>query len=177
MAYSSSPLTVERMLPYLEPLVEGRETFFRTEPGRSRWLAYKLREALAVAREHPERFPELARLDFRFEVDSSREVRAVPRDQTSIEVLSAPRPSAARMNTLSVGSAQDVIDHWEALSEAARTKVYMPNADLSPNELHRLWQWASEAGVIFFENAGALTLMPLDEELAPLAWGPEDLDL
>lgn len=179
MAFSESPITVQRMMPYLGPLIEGRETLWRTEPNRSKWFAYRVREALFAARMNPTQFPELAAARFRVEVLSSREVRAKPRPslEESAQTEVVPQ-SVARMETGDVGSAEQIIAHWEGLSAAARTKVYFPNADLHKEDLKDLWAWACEAEVLVFENLGAITLLPKigNEEAADYAFNPSDLE-
>lgn len=178
MAYSQNPVTVERMLSYLKPLVDGQECIWRTAPNKSRWLAYRIREALAVAREFPERFPELARSRYRIEVLSSQEVRARFSAAPEIEVgvYSEEIPRSARVQTEETRTAQQIMDDW--FENPKREKMYFPNADLDDHELVALYKWATdEAQVLMFENAGALTLLPLEgnEDTADYAWTPEDL--
>lgn len=180
MAYSMNPITVERFEPILRPLVTSSEVTWRTKPGRARWLAYKVREALHVASLYEDRFPELARLDVRVQVLSAERVRAVAREREEINVddtvvessVSRPR-TAAETGSQSV---EDVIARWE-LRSPLEDRVYFPEANLDPDSLKRLWLWAEGTDVLIFDSAGALTLLPRsgNEDAAEYAWTPEEI--
>jgi hypothetical protein len=178
MAYSESPVTVERMLPYLEPLLEGGSVAWNIEPvpGAAKKFAYKIREALFAAAVHSHTYPQLAEL-----YGDSLEVRVV--SSSRVEVIPAGRrPSIQRVEeesstkrhaeveTRGVLSVEDVIARWEI---GAESKLYFPKADFSPAQLEELWQWTTTHDVLFFENAGALTLMNFAEDVAEYAWKPE----
>lgn len=181
MAYSSNPITVERMRPFLQPLAEKRECIWRTAPGKSKWLAYKIREALKIAREHPDMYPEFIWTDrLQIRNPSSTEVEAVIKPETLVEVdvrYVEPQTgtTAARMDTTEVLGVEDIARRWEQLKHI-ETKVYFPSAGLDAEQLLELYAWAQAEGVIFFENAGALTLLRHDPETAEFAWTPDDLE-
>lgn len=179
MAYSTSPLTLKRMEDYLLPLRGGGELQWGVEPHRVRWFSYKLREALALLRTLPEEdIPEKLRglPDYRIEVVNARTVRAVPKDLPDIEVKEA-KTGRSTMETTQVTSLQNIVDRW-TIRAPQEDRIYFPNTMLSGEQLLDLHEWASESGVIFFENAGALTLMPHEgnEDAAEFAWSPEDLE-
>lgn len=48
--YSKNPATAEKLLPLLQPLAEGNLCTWQTEEGQAEHLAYKIREALYIAR-------------------------------------------------------------------------------------------------------------------------------
>jgi hypothetical protein len=184
MAYSTNPITVERMLPYLEPLRGGNEVKYKA-PGRARWLAYRIREALAVAKLHPERFPDFAALGdtLRVLVRGFDEVHVVHKQRIEVEALpqwaESPAPAArAEAVVREVISPEVIVQEWVREGRGG-DKLYFPNADLDREALLQLHEWAQEAGVLLFENLGALTLMPLagNEELREFTWDPtEGLD-
>lgn len=171
MGYSTNPITVERNLPYLQHLTGG-EVRFRTD--KPRWLAGKLRECLAILRENPELAPTVQR-DYRVEIASSREVIASPKDAPKIEVIS--QKSKTTVQTQATYGPADIITQWGrhvAVSIGPPSKLHFASANLSKDQLYSLWEWAQDNGVMFFEAAGALTLMPHDSETAPFAWSPND---
>lgn len=176
MAFSDSPLTVQRMLTYLMPLIEGRETTWRVDAGKARWFAYRIREALFAARSNADIYPELAAARYRVEVLSSREVRAVQRPALlQVEVDSEPlqRPEAARVQTQKNVTLEQLQHAWDDAEEAG--KLYFPNAGLSAEDLLQFHDWTVARGLMFFENAGAITLMQADSAMLEYAWSPSDL--
>lgn len=54
--YSKNPQTGIKMLPYLGPIVRGELCAWNTEKGQADYFAYKIREALYIARLHEEFF-------------------------------------------------------------------------------------------------------------------------
>jgi hypothetical protein len=177
VGYSKNPITLERMLPWLEPLKQGPTTY-RTEPGRSAWFAYRVRAALHAARANADRWPEWAALaPVRVEVLSDTEVRVTPGAAPRISWAAAEAPRDVRTGVSSGTSLDSIKERWE-LRSVLEDRLYFPEAYLGPKDLHALWEWAREAGVLLFENAGALTLLPLrgNEDAADYAWDPSDLD-
>lgn len=185
MAYSDSPITVQRMEPYLAPLLGGNEVKYKV-PGRARWLAYRIREALAVAKLHHEKFPDFAELGdtLRVLVRGFDEVHVVRKQPARIEVETLPQwaepPTLSRAEAIvrETITPEVIVQEWVREGRGG-DKLYFPNADLSREALLQLHEWAQEAGVLLFENLGALTLMPLagNEDLCEFAWDPtEELD-
>lgn len=59
--YSKNPQTGIKMLPYLGPIVKGELCAWNTEKDQADYFAYKIREALYVARLHEDLFIERVR--------------------------------------------------------------------------------------------------------------------
>lgn len=57
--YSKNPSTAEKMLPLLGPLIAGELCTWQTNEGEADYFAYKVREALYVARLHKNRFQKI----------------------------------------------------------------------------------------------------------------------
>jgi hypothetical protein len=181
VAYSESPLTVLRMREYLQPLLESSTVAWNIEPlpGAARRFAYKLREGLYAAAANPEQFPDLAQLHGRVavrvvsrgRVEVGQAARlSVSRGEASEASLVELRPEGhTEVETREGVSLVDITLRWELGAEA---KLYFPKANLSERQLHDLWIWANASGVLFFENAGALTLMRHDPEVEEFAWKP-----
>jgi hypothetical protein len=180
MAYSESPVTVQRMLPYLQPLIDGEgQAAWRVEEGRARRFAYRVREALYAAQLHPDLFPELAALEVRVAVVSRSHVQATLRlPEFVAEPLDEDLASSPRQTTVETTRAPGVghiLDLWHRRL-MPEDKLYVPHANLKREELHKLWTHLQPSGAIFFEAAGALTILPLmgNEDSAPFAWNPEE---
>ena len=179
MAYSESPITVERMRDNLLPLIGSARVTWRVDDGQARRFAYKVREALAVAQLHRERFPELAAAadaGWRVTVPDRTTVRAelAPALRARVVNEDAEVPTArAEVDTRKGMTIDNIIARWEIGSES---KITFQNADLSREDLLRLYEWAQGVGVMFFENTGALTLVAYEPDTAPFAWSPEDLE-
>jgi len=169
MAYSTNPITVERMAQYLTPLQGGGEVVFKVEPKKARWLTYRLHEALRILQDNPGLMPEVPR-NYRIETTAPGEVVATPKVAPRVEVVVGHQ---ATVDARPASGIEDIINRWNS-NEG--DKLYLANAGLTEDQLVDLYEWATEAGVVFFESAGALTLMPHNPEVAPFAWTPEDLD-
>ncbi len=101
MGYSNSPETLAKIRPMLKEIEAGNPCVWRTPPGGSRLLAYKIREALRIARMFSSKYPELARASYLFKIrepDSST-VRAVSNTANELLALSKlelPDPNMQR---------------------------------------------------------------------------------
>lgn len=181
MGYSHSAVTVENARPYIDSLLGAEEVVWRTSPRRARWLAAKIREALTIAREDfPEEYPEFAAMKVKVEVLSGERVRARPRDIPQVEVDSVliesviPRVRAA--SELGTFDTAGIKARWE-IKSPLEERLHFPEANLPKEGLLDLYEWAQANGVLMFENAGAVTLLPLqgNEDSADYAFTPADL--
>lgn len=165
------------MLPYLDPLLRGEQCDWTTEPNRSGWWAYKVREALHAASENADRFPELAAAHgtYKIEVTGSRSVRATPRTAPVVLVQSPSVAPHVAMQVEGNLTPLNLIEKWRAKAPGT-DKLYFPNAHFDSQQLLELWELAKFENIIFFEVSGAITLMVHDEEHAPFSWTPEDLE-
>lgn len=178
MGYSRSPDTLIRRLALIEPLAEGGSVTWQTTPGEEHRVAYKIREALRVARQYKEDFPHLAPLGERYrisiqgpglivaqEINPEPEVRVVvPADGRTTAIL--PLPDGATTSTQIV---QFLID---SAPESAR-KINFPNAKLPPDELRKLYAWTNTTGWLVFVSEQGITLLQYDAELRDVAFNPE----
>lgn len=180
MAYSDNPETLNKMRPQLEPLLRSSEVTWRVEGGATtaRRFAYKIREALRLARQTGD---PLGSQRFRVEIISSQRVRATLIQPFGVEIedTSAPPPAALvdSRQLLSDGWLEEIISTWQRRSPL-EGRVHFPRAWPDRQQLLDLWSWAQEAEVLIFEHEGAVTLLPRagNEDTAPFAWDPEDID-
>lgn len=192
MAYSDSPLTLQRLLPQLRPLAEGAaEVTWRVPYGRAKWWAHRVREALRIARQLSTAPAELKQ-PFVVKVLTPSYVRASLKQEgeptidfgTALEDEQSRRV-AARVNVLidtrdplpTADRVKSIFGQWLTHLAEGGNKLYIERAGLSDLQLRELWEWTQREGLIFFENEGAITLMQLlgNEKAAPYAWSPEDL--
>ena len=189
MGYSRSVQTLINMLPHLELLHQDRPCKWTTEPGGAHKFAYKLREALYIARLYAGQFPELARAAdrYRIEILSDRQVQARPAAGTTaatvetlpvatvttgMEVAGGPRQMSGPQ------SAASIMQTWLD-AQPTNDKFYFAEARLSNDELLKLHRWAKEQKLLFFvdDQSGGLNLQKEDRDLADFAWSPEDLNV
>lgn len=62
MPYNTDPRRLEQLIPYLAPLAEGRPNVeWQVTHGSPNTVAYRIREALHIARLNPDKYPDLAK--------------------------------------------------------------------------------------------------------------------
>jgi hypothetical protein len=182
MGYSTSRQTLERMRSSLNVLASGKPCSWQTEPNESHKVAYKIREALYIARLYPDEYPDLARAarDFRISVVSSREVIAERIGNHSLAtvkelVFGTDKPSLdLTQQKVELPEAANIVSAWMKKPDG---KHYFPQVNLSPEELLKLYNWSQAYDLIFFvAGDGSITLQPRSEDVQEFAWSPEDLE-
>lgn len=183
MAYSKSPQTALRMLPYLQALRDGGEVTYRVDSRNTAWLQYKLRDALqatklpldglSLSEEELAAIIELRNVadNYSIKVVGPGEVKAELKDAPKIEVVLTKVYKQTFVETAPRVDVDYIIDRWQK-RPMGEEKMYFPNASLDYAKLLELHSWCEENGTIFFEDAGAVTLLPWDEETAEYAWQP-----
>jgi hypothetical protein len=187
MGYSTSRFTLEAMLGHLEDLEYGRECVWNVPAGAAHF-AYKIREALWIAAQYPDKYPDLAAAhrDFTIKVMSSRAVRAVRKIDNTISVM---RGDASRLNDSLLGdpprqpavrnAGQQTLDSVleTVLEDSSLSKYVFDQANLPSDDLLTLYHWAQAEGKIFFVALdGTITIQDTSPDLVDLAWCPEDLE-
>lgn len=193
MGYSRSPKTLEAIRPLLDDLERGLACVWEVAPGEEHKWAYKVREALYIARLFPDRYPALAQAAdaFKVEVAERGRVRAVTAGNTlQPKVLGSAVPIvsqgldddqpglAHKVRSVSLTGSQTAASIMKAwyLSQPSNHPLYFPQAVLDRQELLELYRLAADQHLIFFESEGAITLQRTTMDLMDLAWSPEDLD-
>lgn len=184
MGYSTNKQTLISMLPELELLKQGKQCIWTVE--NSKHFAYKVREALYIARLYQKEFPELAIAAdmFRIEVLSDSQVQArLAKGTTAARVKAVGGVVNTGMEEAGPSkrmagpqTATTIIQTWLD-SQPSNDKFFFPEAKLSREELLKLHSWAVKQGWLFFVDSwtGGLTLQRKTHELEAFAWGPEDL--
>lgn len=194
--YSKSPETARAMLPFLGPVLEGNLCAWTVEWGRADHWAYKIREALYIARlwrgrlseeQHGAEFVrDMQALDraaerYRVAVVSPEKVQLeVAKGSSEAQVLAQPSlgttqglEEAGQMPSVYVGpqSAEGIQLAWRAL-QPSNAPLHFPNANLAQHELELLHEWATPMGLVMVVADGALTLQRPTKDLARYAWAP-----
>lgn len=191
MGYSTSEKTLRAMLPYMKPIAAGLPARWTTGPGlTARQLAYKIREALFIAREYPTTYPELAARSRRYRlrivdhyilegrpVDIHVELGPIPEPETldaetSWPVTTTPLSEYSITPQREVRTVASVIDAW---NQNKGDKLFFPRVGFSPDELCSLWEWSRRVDVLIFESDGDVTLVKATDDLREFAWTPDDI--
>lgn len=186
MGYSTSTVTIENRAHLLGSLQEGKPCRWRTEPGNENHLAYQIREALHVAKLHPEEYPGLARAskEFSIEIAGRGMVRARKlSEEPDTLVVDATKPEeieeVAKDEPLTEHGPQtalSIIQIWLDV-QPFNGKLVFPEAQLDPDSLTKLYRWTQKKELLLFASESGTTLMPDDGEIDPdLAWNPSDLE-
>lgn len=184
MAYSTNPSTLASMMPDLLPLMEpSGSAVWRTDEGAARWFAYRIREALYIARTLGG--PEPLRRRFRVIVVGPSLVKVSLQLSRKAQFIGrlleneAPEPQAQTYvdtRTLSFDTFLDeVVRSWA--SRRGENKLHLSRANATRVQLMQLYSWCQTEGLCFFEaDGGALTIMTKlgNEDTAMYAWDPSD---
>lgn len=179
MGYSRSTKTLQSRMALIEPLASGGGVTWETEPGEEHKLAYKIREALRVARHHADEYPKFAALGERYRISIQGPGRVVaqeinPTAQVKVIVPGADRLSGvlpqAEGPTTATQIIQSVLDQPR---EGLPPKLNFPNAKLREEEKVKLYNWCHASGWLMFVADSGITLQLFDAELAEFAFNPE----
>lgn len=183
MGYSKNRDVLEQIKEDLLKLKEGQACVFSTGTGQGDRLAYKIREAIYVARMFPEEYAEIANRSSSFKVSllNDHEVRVTRLTKMTIE----SRPAAtvemgdnvsppAVEQVAGMQTAESIMQRW---SLSAGEMIYFPEANLSREHLMDLWDWCQENSLMFFvSDNGGLTMQTVRSDLVEFSWHPDDLN-
>lgn len=180
MAYSKSITTLRTMQPYMGLLASFTPCeWTRTQPDADKW-AYKLREALYIARREAPRRPDdeemqnlaKAALLFKIQVINPHFVRAVIADVS--EVQEEPTPTVQALTpgpdhrTSKIQSLEDLQSLW-LKAQPSNDKMHFPDARLTDEELNLAAAWAASLTPPWMllrpRGTNALTLAPDDPRI------------
>jgi hypothetical protein len=197
--YSKNPQTGIKMLPYLGPIVRGELCAWNTEKGEADYFAYKIREALYVARLHADSFGTstawydssgknvsddmlaLAKQAERIRIvvvnPSLVEARLQKATPEALVLTGQAAPMSGYENpgrstvTLAKQTVWSIQEAWRG-QQPSNTPLHFPHAGLSYDELVELYTWAESMHLMLFEADGALTIQPKSLDLLQYAWSP-----
>lgn len=146
MGYSKNPATVRKIAPELEALAHGRNVTWRT-PEPDRW-AYKIREALWIAKHNSKQFPELALAWDHYEISiEGNLVHAKRILSTSLQELADATGGItheARLSLTGPRSIEEVIQFWLD-AQPTQDSIFVTEVQGFTNEeLSMLKRWAEQ---------------------------------
>lgn len=185
MAYSTNPDRVVDLLPWMTVLLAGTDCKwdFSNSKTPPQTFAYRLREALYIAKLYPGKFPPVEAIadDLVVEVDGSivyarhgKVMRAPLPDpigqyasqQTAFSHSTAPAPIRYSLSTITA--------LW---SKRQSSSIMLPMYVPDDAELLQLYQWglAQSPAVMLMPADTELTLIEYDVNLAGMNWEPEGM--
>lgn len=179
--YNTSTKVVRRLERYLQDMDEARRSveWATSDPDR---LAYRIREALAAAREHEDEFPSYAELQHLFQIQS-REGKVRARyigidqieDQEPGSTSASPTPSGPERMTVDheLVSATGVVGAALKFKNSSE-ELFFPNARLSTDELTAVWRWTQGNDWKLIEHEGKGLTLTKGEVSEALLWTPEE---
>lgn len=193
MGYSVSPKTLDKAMHFVEPLKAGHELLaYRWHfPDGARELAYKIREALSIAKRFPGEYPELARAadQFRIEVLDNDNVQAVQKRNWTTQVMAMQASGNGSISgaTVTQGmeyagrphelvgplTAVQVIGFWQE-GQPSNGPFTFPGSQLDQHEMEKLYEWATEQGWWVFYGMERITLQRPTRDLEGQNWVPSD---
>ena len=196
MGYSTSRLTLNAQIEAgnLDQLLRGQGCRWIVQPGEASKFAYKIREALYIARLYADDYKTLAdaAANFTIEVVNPTTVQArLTKTPTEATILTAaPEPHGqppvrsqapthgldiARRPITTAGQQTEfsIIDVWQK-AQPSLDPIHFPDAALSNEQLERLWKWAEgrTPSLMIMVSGNGLTLSPIDEAVIEYAWRP-----
>jgi hypothetical protein len=179
MGYSKSRETLEKMLPQLDQIASGNPCVWVVD-GDPHAFAYKVREALYIAKLYRLDYPSLAQAAsiFTIKIERPNRVLAVRAEETHAyitvtgedhEVIEVRKENLRKQRPQ---TATTVMQAW--LENPSAKQIHFPEAKLSRADLEALYQWSTKRELIFFNAGDGLTIQPYEKDLAEFAWNPED---
>lgn len=196
MGYSTNPETIENRRDLLGPLMEGQATEWQVNTGTEGRVAYQIRECLHLAKQHPNKYPTLAKMADHIEIRVHPglvvALPSAPRQAADARVRpytgdrsTAPQgsPTAASGSRTQVQaptgevpgpqSVDSIIGAW--MHQAPhRNPIVFPQAGLDADDMRRLFKWAQTERVLLFYDHPSVTVRPYDEDLFDFAFNPDE---
>ena len=174
------------MIPYLDQFIEGqaRGWSFASVDQAKRW-AYKIRESFSIAKTNEKEYPAYALLANAYIVKHiGLSVELVPTGSLPVTTAKPTGVVEADTKTVIANPVADIAIVWDADKIAAfcstkndTDRVHFPNANLSDEELVKLYQWCNTFSPprLMFVAIGDVTVRHYSAEFEDVAWSPDDL--
>lgn len=189
MGYSKSKMTLDENRHILSVFeTTGVYQTWDVKEGQADYFAYKIREMFYIARLYPGTYPALAKLadSCRVVVTSPSHVELQAKVGTPEAVASTQVAGVVVQGLANAGPesptnaahvlAASIIDAWKA-KQPTSERIPFPHAKLPPEELIKLFQWASTLTPpwLIFAIDGSVTLGKYSRDMADMAWTPADM--
>jgi len=152
MPYNLDPKRLDQMLPYLAPLAAGKAVVeWSVLTGSPNTVAFRIREALHIARQHPVDYPDLAKVSFDYTIGVdpvTRKVTAKRRGMltalsmpdTTQAAPSAPAPAPIEMPDISTRWLPKPAPSPFSLPQANSVGTFSTDGPQSTDRIITLWQ-------------------------------------
>lgn len=179
MAYSRSLETLEALRPTLAVLEAGRECEWdltKYPSVQPQQFAYRIREALHIARAHPERYPILAEIAARVAIKvEGRMVRAVLSAAHKMnKSVPLPTQGGRELSEISAQSGKEAIMAAWSVSANRKTPLVFQHTALSAGEMAELYEWAVAKDLVLLPDGERLTVALATDDTREFAWTPDD---
>lgn len=184
MGYRNNPELVEQRMYLLEPLLSGENCYWSISPptrDEAENVAFKIREALRIARQWKNRFPDLAKIANEFSIHVVGPGRLEGRRKTHTRVetgeLGAPtqglEPFGKEVPQDHLFSADQVIASWR-LHQPSNDPLSFTHTALSYEEMVKLWTWcqAQVPKLVLLASDERLTVSLKDPTIEEFTWKP-----
>lgn len=150
MGYSTSRATLEAMIPYLRTISSGRETQWRPAEGTlpEQW-AYKVREALWIAKRYAPEYPSLARAHSIFQITCESGIvkaryKAGAKEISAFETQDPEflQPTSYTRELIGPQNVYEIIQYWID-SQPSNDEIHVSEIQLTNTELSDLQKWAA----------------------------------
>jgi len=188
MGYRESLSVLEESLEMLEPLTQGEQCFWPTPVEEEKALAFRIREALWIARNlGAEKYPTLSKeaSNYRIKITGKGGVLAVrkfpsasPKKFDAHASFPSTEDWQSRLLTTTEFDQASLITIVGILKQEKETKTFhFTDAVVTNSDLINLSDWVQSyrPDLLLFWDDTNVILKPFSEELAPLAFSPSDL--
>jgi len=182
MAYSRSKVTLEAIKGELQELALGKPQAWVMANEKSAYAwAYKVREALHIAKAYPSEYPGLAVaaenyvIEVHFNrVEARRALNTTEFAAQSGEGINQGLELARRaVSTSGKMTVFTIVDSWRKV-QPSNDPLHFPQADLTIEELTMLYRWAKawKPPLMLMVDGPAVTVGPADPHAIQYEWTP-----
>lgn len=184
MAYSRNKVTLEAIKDQLQELaLDKPQAWVMTDERSAYAWAYKVREALHIAKAYPNDYPGLARAaeNYVIEVHVNRVEARRARNTTEFaaqagEGINTGQEIARRaVSTSGKMTVFTIVDSWRKV-QPTNDPLHFPQADLNVEELTMLYNWAKswKPPLMLMVDGPSVTVGPADPHVIQYEWTPKD---
>ncbi len=191
MGYSTSTYTLDERIRSgeLDLLAKGQACTWIVSTGLASKFAYKIREALYIARLHADQYPSLAQAADQYVIEVANASTVFARhtaSNTEATVLATGGSDNTGTTTHGLEKAGraiqsngpqsqfTIIDTWRK-AEPSSDSIHFPTADLNDEQLEQLWLWSQNhrPPLMLMVSGESITVSLWDEHVGQYAWTPK----
>lgn len=190
MGYSTSTYTLDERIRSgeLDLLAKGQACTWIVSTGNASKFAYKIREALYIARIHADTYPALAKAADQYIIEVANASTVFARHtaaNTEATILATGGSENTGTPTHGLEKAGraiqsngpqsqfTIIDTWRR-AEPSSEPIHFPTADLDDEQLEQLWLWSQNhrPPLMLMVSGESITVSLWNEHVGQYAWKP-----